>query len=233
MIKLIQSGVAFGTCRAIRVQLRSLETVISFNPGSLHLDTLETEFYDPRGKESRALDHLFAALWNLAISLKRPFKISLEDQAIARGEKMAENAARPKADVQACSWLYRSMFVNWDGGILPCCDGTTNPGHDLGHWKQFAGKTRKEFEAFWNGDLYRNLRNMANFKVPREQMDKTYTCAICIKPHMPFVLYERGFELPAKIEKQLLATEPDLPEKRERWRETGETVSAGIGGTEE
>ena len=45
------------------------------------------------------------------------------------------------------------------------------------------------------GELYRNLRNMANFKVPREQMDKTYTCAICIKPHMPFVLYERGFEL--------------------------------------
>ncbi len=158
--------------------------------------------------------------------------ISLNDQAIARGEKMAENANRPKADVQACSWLYRSMFVNWDGGILPCCDGTTNPGHDLSHWENFAGKTRKEFEAFWNGDLYRNLRNMANFKVPREQMDKKYTCSICIKPHMPFVLYERGFQLPPKIEKQLLETEPDLPQKREKWLATGETVSAGVGGTD-
>ena len=80
MLKLIQSGVAFGAGGAIRVQLKSLETLVSFDPGPLDLDTLESEFYDPRGKETRALDHLFSALWNLAISLKRPFKISLENQ---------------------------------------------------------------------------------------------------------------------------------------------------------
>lgn len=151
--------------------------------------------------------------------------IKAEDQAVARGEKVA--AVAPKADVNTCSWLYRSIFFNWDGGILPCCDGTTEPGHDLGH---FTGQTRQEFEAFWNGDTYRYLRRMANFKVPREEMDKTYTCSSCIKPHMPFLLYERGFQLPRKLEKRLLATEPDLPEKRERWRKDRTSLSSSVTG---
>jgi len=141
--------------------------------------------------------------------------ISERDQAVARGERIIEDESqRPKADVNTCSWLYRSIFFNWDGGILPCCDGTTQPSHDLA---KFTGQTRDEFADFWNGEIYRSLRRMANFRVPREEMDKTYTCAKCIKPHMPFILYERGFKLPRKFEKRLLQTEPDLPEQRKAW----------------
>lgn len=159
-----------------------------------------------------------------------------EAKAVARGEKVAGPATKaPKAQVDPCSWLYRSIFFNWDGGVLPCCDGTTQPGHDLGHFtdKQspiFTGQTREDFARFWNGKTYRYLRNVANFKVPREQMDKQYTCSSCIKPHMPFVLYERGFRLEPKIEKQLLKTEPDLPAKREAWRKSKTSVSSAVVG---
>ena len=151
--------------------------------------------------------------------------ISENDHAVARGEKVAENGNRPKADVNSCSWLYRSIFFNWDGGILPCCDGTTEPSHDLA---KFTGQTLDEFKTFWNGDIYRSLRRMANFQVPREQMDPKYTCAQCIKPHMPFILYERGFQLPAKVERQLLKTEPDLPAKRQAWIKDRVTVSEAV-----
>jgi len=151
-------------------------------------------------------------------------KIKEADQAVARGEQ-GTTAKRPKADVQTCSWLYRSIFFNWDGGILPCCDGTTEPGHDLA---KFTGQTREDFAEFWNGATYRMLRNMANFRVPREQMDKKYTCAKCIKPHMPFILYERGFQLPKKFEKRLLKTEPDLMEQRRKWQEEKSSRSSDV-----
>jgi MoaA/NifB/PqqE/SkfB family radical SAM enzyme len=156
-----------------------------------------------------------------------------EDEAVARGEKVAVKA--PRARVSPCSWLYRSIFFNWDGGVLPCCDGTTEPTHDLGHFTDktlphFTGQTRDEFERFWNGETYRYLRRVANFKVPREEMDKRWTCSSCIKPHMPFVLYERGFELDPGIEKQLLKTEPDLPARREAWKRDRTSVSDSVVG---
>ena len=163
-------------------------------------------------------------------------RMSTEGAAMARGEKTnAKPGKAPKADVNTCSWLYRSIFFNWDGGILPCCDGTTEPGHDLGHWSKtdvphYTGQTKDDFAKFWNGDTYRNLRNMANFRVPREKMDKKFTCSVCIKAHMPYVLYERGLSLDPKIEKQILATEPDLPAKRERWLKDRVTISEGVGG---
>jgi MoaA/NifB/PqqE/SkfB family radical SAM enzyme len=162
--------------------------------------------------------------------------MSEEAKAVARGEKVAGPATQaPKAQVDPCSWLYRSIFFNWDGGILPCCDGTTIPGHDLGHFTDkdspiFVGQTREDFERFWNGETYRYLRNVANFKVPREEMNKKYTCSSCIKPHMPFVLYERGFQLERKIEKQLLKTEPDLPARREAWRKSKVSASSSVVG---
>ncbi|MHC5209503.1 MAG: radical SAM protein [Planctomycetota bacterium] len=156
-----------------------------------------------------------------------------EDEAVARGEQVAAKA--PKADVSACSWLYRSIFFNWDGGVLPCCDGTTEPTHDLGHFSDktlphFTGQTREDFERFWNGETYRYLRRVANFKVPREEMDKRWTCSSCIKPHMPFVLYERGFKLDPAVERQLLETEPDLPARREAWKRDRSSISNPVVG---
>jgi MoaA/NifB/PqqE/SkfB family radical SAM enzyme len=163
-------------------------------------------------------------------------QMSAEAAAVARGEKQATGSGKaPRAEVSSCTWLYRSIFFNWDGGILPCCDGTTEPGHDLGHWNKpelphYTGQTRGEFARFWNGDVYRRLRNMANFRVPREQMDAKYTCSSCIKAHMPYVLYERGLSLAPDVEKRILQTEPDLPAKRERWMKDKVTISAGVGG---
>jgi hypothetical protein len=45
---------------------------------------------------------------------------------------------------------------------------------------------------------------------------------------MPFVLYERGFQLPARFERRLLQTEPDLPAKREAWRKHRTTISEPV-----
>jgi hypothetical protein len=47
---------------------------------------------------------------------------------------------------------------------------------------------------------------------------------------MPFVLYERGFELDPGIEKQLLKTEPDLPARREAWKRDRTSVSDSVVG---
>ena len=88
----------------------------------------------------------------------------------------------------------------------------------------------EEFEAFWNGPTYRYLRNVANFKVPREEMDPGFTCSHCIKPHMPYLLFERGFQLPGKLEKRLMKTEPDLPAKRQRWRDEKVSLSSKVVG---
>lgn len=92
--------------------------------------------------------------------------------------------------VERCSWPYRSIYFNWDGGILPCCDGTTKPAFDLG---KFDGNV--DIRTIWNGPDYVNVRRYSNFKVAPQDMDRRYTCASCLKPLAPFIIQEKGLPL--------------------------------------
>lgn len=104
----------------------------------------------------------------------------------------------PKIKVERCSWPYRSIYFNWDGGILPCCDGTTKPAFDLGKFGEGV-----DIRTIWNGPDYVNVRRYSNFKVAPQDMDKRYTCASCLKPLAPFMIQEKGLPLDPAIEHEI------------------------------
>jgi len=106
-----------------------------------------------------------------------------------------------KIATERCSWPYRSIYFNWDGGILPCCDGTTKPSYDIGKFGD--GSDVKEI---WNGPDYVKVREYANWKVAPQDMDKRYTCATCLKPLAPFIMHDKGMLLEPGIESQVKAT---------------------------
>lgn len=119
--------------------------------------------------------------------------------AVANGNGKAK--AQKKIRVERCSWPYRSIYFNWDGGILPCCDGTTRPSYDLG--KFTAGADLKEI---WNGPDYVNVRRYANWEIAPQDMDLRYTCSGCLKPLAPFILKQKGMPLDDKIAAKVDAT---------------------------
>ncbi|MHC1791183.1 FAD-dependent oxidoreductase [Solidesulfovibrio sp.] len=51
-----------------------------------------------------------------------------------------------------CSWLYRSAYVNWDGGLIPCCRDPRDPGVDFGN--VFA----TPLPQLWNNAKYQAAR---------------------------------------------------------------------------
>jgi MoaA/NifB/PqqE/SkfB family radical SAM enzyme len=110
--------------------------------------------------------------------------------APAVAAQAAPKKKQAKIKVERCSWPYRSIYFNWDGGILPCCDGTTKPAFDLGKWDVGAN-----IQSIWNGEDYINVRRYSNFKVAPQDMDRRYTCASCLKPLAPFIIQEKGLPL--------------------------------------
>lgn len=110
--------------------------------------------------------------------------------APAAAAKVAPKKNMKPIKVERCSWPYRSIYFNWDGGILPCCDGTTKPAFDLG---KFDGTV--DIRTIWNGPDYVNVRRYSNFKVAPQDMDRRYTCASCLKPLAPFIIQEKGLPL--------------------------------------
>ena len=56
-----------------------------------------------------------------------------------------------------CDWLWKILVVNWDGGLLPCCEYTT--------WKDASGYLtyqmgETDMLATWNGDKVRKYRKL-------------------------------------------------------------------------
>lgn len=51
-----------------------------------------------------------------------------------------------------CSWLYRSAYVNWDGGLIPCCRDPRNPAVDFGNVLETP------FPEVWNNAKYQAAR---------------------------------------------------------------------------
>lgn len=123
----------------------------------------------------------------------------------ARKEGAPAQDARPESRavirVERCSWPYRSIYFNWDGGILPCCDGTTTPAYDLAKFDATL-----DVRAIWNGPHYAKIRRYANFEVAPADMEKRYTCASCLKPLAPFLVLEKGMLLDPQVEKKIKQT---------------------------
>ena len=53
-----------------------------------------------------------------------------------------------------CSWPYRSAYINFDGGILPCCRDTRRLSNDFGNI--FS----ESFSTVWNNEKYKYSRRL-------------------------------------------------------------------------
>lgn len=78
--------------------------------------------------------------------------------------------------VQAkCSWLYRAAYINYDGGVLPCCRDTRSVANDFGNVFQ------EKFSAIWNNKKYRSSRKYVALPGVEKKQCKTM-CRQC--PHV-------------------------------------------------
>jgi radical SAM protein with 4Fe4S-binding SPASM domain len=69
-----------------------------------------------------------------------------------------------------CFYLYRSMTVNPDAGVAPCCV-VYNDKYDFGNLME------KDFNAIWNNDLYRSARS--EFSRTAVSPGKVTVCSTC------------------------------------------------------
>lgn len=73
-------------------------------------------------------------------------------------EKFPRGDARKER--QGCAWLYRAAYINWDGGILPCCKDSRDKALDFGNVLD-AG-----LGAVWNNPSFRSARLAVAGKSP-------------------------------------------------------------------
>ncbi len=71
-----------------------------------------------------------------------------------------------------CSWLYRSAYVNWDGGLIPCCRDPRDPSVDFGNVFE------KGFKAVWNNEKYQAARALLA-DPSRQDLRKGIVCGRC------------------------------------------------------
>lgn len=65
-------------------------------------------------------------------------------------EKIMDGAPRPKG----CGWLYRSAYINFDGGLLPCCANVRPLKNDFGNVLQ------EGIKEIWNNEGYVSSRRL-------------------------------------------------------------------------
>ncbi|MFH1999975.1 MAG: radical SAM protein [Planctomycetota bacterium] len=113
-----------------------------------------------------------------------------------------------KAKIHRCSWVYRSIFINWDGGILPCCHDQIENKNDLGHIRDI-----ERFQEIWNNERYQQARKLVNFEIHPDHAPISMPCNQCVLPQTPFRLYERGYYVPPKLLKKVkpLVDNPKAP----------------------
>ena len=71
-----------------------------------------------------------------------------------------------------CSWLYRSAYVNWDGGLIPCCRDPRDPRVDFGNVFETPLPT------LWNSDKYQAARTLLA-DPGRHDLRKGIVCGRC------------------------------------------------------
>lgn len=57
---------------------------------------------------------------------------------------------------RSCSWPYRGAYISWDGGLLPCCR------EELYTENDFGNVLSDDFRTIWNGQRYRESRELIN-----------------------------------------------------------------------
>ncbi len=73
---------------------------------------------------------------------------------------------------QGCSWLYRSAYINFDGGLLPCCGNVRPVKNDFGNVFMDG------FKNIWNNEKYLSSRSIV--ASPEDKTIKCHTvCSRC------------------------------------------------------
>ena len=91
-----------------------------------------------------------------------PFVRGRSDRELARQWLLPDEVANRRyydvinEDVAAtnCWWLWRTMIINWDGGVSPCCYAWDDPATDFGNLS--ASSCRE----IWCNDKYRQARRI-------------------------------------------------------------------------
>lgn len=80
---------------------------------------------------------------------------------------------RPEAlkQVVGCSWVYRSAYINQDGGLLPCCRDTRPLANDFGN------VFTESFTSIWNNRKYQDSRTL--IADPETSVDCDIMCKRC------------------------------------------------------
>ncbi|MBF0343686.1 MAG: SPASM domain-containing protein [Nitrospirae bacterium] len=82
------------------------------------------------------------------------------------------HTTQPSSNKQAgCSWPYRSVYINYDGGVLPCCKDTRLMVNDFGN------VFKEGFLSIWNNDKYVTSRQL----IAAHKTDCQTMCARCAK----------------------------------------------------
>ena len=118
----------------------------------------------------------------------------------------ATPAKKPRIKLHRCSWVYRSIFFNWDGGILPCCHEQVDDRHDFGKLEDLD-----DFQGMWNDERYRQARDMAHFRVHPACVPLHVSCVNCPMPKLPFILHEKGFPLSKRLARRIAALSEGAP----------------------
>ena len=70
-------------------------------------------------------------------------------------------------DLKTCSWLYRTVFINWDGGVSPCCNYYTGD-----KTSDFGNLNDQSFRNIWNNQSYTLARQLVSKQKPLKEEDK-------------------------------------------------------------
>src|SRR3990167_3366641 len=75
-------------------------------------------------------------------------------------------------DIKTCSWLYRTVFINWDGGVSTCCNYYTGD-----KTSDFGNLNNQSFREIWNNSAYILARQLVSKKKPLiEEIKKNNIC---------------------------------------------------------
>lgn len=133
-------------------------------------------------------------------------KAPREEPAPAAEAPPPQDPKKVKVNIHRCSWPYRSIFFNWDGGILPCCHDQINNEQDMGDIHSLD-----DFLKTWNGDRYQQARRLSNFEIHPDRAPIPLSCNNCVMPQIPFRAHEAGFKIPDRIRRKIEPLMPDDP----------------------
>ena len=71
-----------------------------------------------------------------------------------------------------CPWLWRTVYISWDGGVAPCCKPFSEK-------EDFGNFFDDDFKNVWNNEFYESARLLFSKDKSKIKRIKTY-CDNCI-----------------------------------------------------